>query len=1392
MDISNSNDNSNDNTIETTEINPYPDENFRILIKKDSDGTPTAKREITELLDLHDILIIVAGTGSGKTTQIPQFFYNNPNYAQKKIKIYKKGERIIDQKGKRIIISIPKKISTVSTAKFVATQIAQKEFYAKNNRYYKQKHIKDAEKFGLQNFVGYSVRDNTCRNDKTVVEYMTDGMVINEFQKDPNLSDISLILLDEVHERTVGNDILMGLIPEVIKNRKENNLEPLKCIIMSATLDEDLFLKHFRNFGEGIRVYEKIYRVPGKQNEVITCYSPPQTNNILIDTIAIVHDIHNKENVKNMPELSILVFLTTPKEITDFCNLLNSYNDDMNIHNMNVLPLHASLNYTDQQAATDSEMKDNKRKVIVSTNYAEASVTIPNLFFVIDSGFALETKYDATLNLHGLIKSHIDKAAADQRQGRAGREFKDIPQELKEQKKKFYDFQKNTQHIPGVCFRVYPRERFNNEFKKTSDPKILREEISSHYLFLKTLNKDPEKFMWMQDPSEEQFLRAVQILQDLGALDTEKNITNKGKAMARFVSLKPIHSAILLSSFKYNCKNKALSLVAILSTVEKFDKLYIKDPNFSNFTKEQKTEYTTKQNQRLDALLALEDNDEKKIIMSDHIKVLAIYEAYSRIKNMKDINKRNYKKELLDETKEEVENELMEKIINDLGEDTLNNMLEVEENLEQFKKEFQEEVQKELKIKLEDKSEELASNKITKWCEERYLNEETLKLISIQRKKILKIFTDICLENSIGEEEIDVKIKKKIIQSIDNDGTNDGYNSIIKCMLHGFFLNIAKWSDKDRKYEVINMSGLPQESLAMPSFESLVSRFPKDRKKQKEKPIYPKYICYDKFMYFENPNVNLLDNKDNVEQSKKILSNCSEVNIDDLLTAAPNNYFKDYMTVSAAEKSTTSTDQKAATDRINDRINDLLKNQFNNLEVLRINSDDNNSQFKALAYQLTGDMNKFPIIKSRIFTEINNNLLKYNITDAANVNKYNYDNSSAEFLNVKGDLRTLQAAASIYKKKIINFLYKKGNDNEKESLDYEVISPRIETLSSWEPFQIIYICKDERGTYNPVISTADTEIEKLLNDSNIYHSLSITPRRDRSLSSDDTELDELGVIANDRAMNEFDITNYGYKSNLELLFEWPGNNIILLDTYQGKNKLTTNGCILLTMIISATYIFEGIDITQERIKKIINTDAPNIISKLEDKKVYTPGIFYIQDQIYDIINTYIKNFNDLPFPRNTKYNFSDLTLDISGYDIFNANHIENMMTIMKDAYSPNKKVGCSFQYCNQVAHAITILYEYPDNWIIIDTLNSEPLIKTDDDDKRLSSGTTMTRCKGSLTLHTYLMYYLTNKLSKSKNANHKIKFVKDREQDPMYITHTHDDVRNFSAYIFSLPFDANY
>ena len=91
-----------------------------------------------------------------------------------------------------------------------------------------------------------------------------------------------------------------------------------------------------------------------------------------------------------------------------------------------------------------------------------------------------------------------------------------------------------------------------------------------------------------------------------------------------------------------------------------------------------------------------------------------------------------------------------------------------------------------------------------------------------------------------------------------------------------------------------------------------------------------------------------------------------------------------------------------------------------------------------------------------------------------------------------------------------------------------------------------------------------------------------------------------------------------------------------------------------------------------------------------------------------------------------------------------------MMTIMKDAYSPNKKVGCSFQYCNQVAHAITILYEYPDNWIIIDTLNSEPLIKTDDDDKRLSSGTTMTRCKGSLTLHTYLMYYLTNKLSNLK------------------------------------------
>ena len=1384
-----------------TNVNPYPKDNFNILKTEMNGKLVDHRSEIINKVNNHDILIIVAGTGSGKTTQIPQFFYKNPKYAKQAY-----YDKTLKKKiGKRIIISIPKKISTIGTAEFVARQIAQNELQNTKfaGKYYKDE--KEAQQIGLENYVGYSVRNDTWRNNKTVIEYMTDGMVINEFQKDPYLSDISLILLDEVHERSINNDILMGLIPDVIESRRVNNMDPLKCIIMSATLDEKAFMDHFKNL-KNIKVCEEIYNVPGVQNEIITKFinNPIPTNESTISTIIkYVIDFHSMKNVKEKIELSILVFLSTKKEIILFCEQLNEYINQKKIYDMDVFPLYANLPRDDQIAATNGVNKG-KRKVIVSTNYAEASVTIPNLFLVIDTGFKLESSYDPILNLNTLLKTNIDKAAANQRKGRAGRENVINPKYHLKPPEKFFTFQKEiTKKIPGLCWRLYTNDKFN-ELKNTSDPTILREEISSKYLFLKTLNKDPKNFNWMTPPDKDQLSRAEHILTALGALNENKEITNQGKVMARFNSLEPMHSVILLSSKNYNCQRKALSLVAILSTIDNFENLYIYD--YTDLSQQEIKEYRSKVNDKLDALVDRDSDKNSTKIMSDHLKVLAIFEAYLRKLYTKDVLIDNFKKkeELQEQIREEIRKEIQE-IRKEYEDEEYYEELEkqgiFEEEGEFFKEIFQE--------KLKIKSEELASENITEWCKERYLNEQTLNSISAQRNKLLKLYVNLHIEvhrNKFGEEKNKKELenlKKNITKAIEYDGDNNGVDSIRKCMLQGYFLNIAQWNDEENKYEVINMSELPKESLAMPYFTSLVSRYTKENKKTNKKIQYPKYICYDTFMYKETDNNNLLDNKENKEKTNKTLNNCSEVNINDLLEVAPDNYFEDYINVKKVKKvdkveevkKVASVDEK---DNSNDRIIDrLFEKRFTGLKRLKIKSPDKNSQFKALAYHLKGNMDKFLNIKILIFNELNHHLCKYHAANIDDYKKYFLNNTDHYleayynedyFYNIEGDLRTLQAAANIFEKTIVNLLYKK----ETKSLEYTIISPEIDTNSWEQPFEIIYICKDETETYSPVISTiTEDERSKLLNSldltnnlyvRNTYHGL-LTPRSNISLNEQEVK---------DSKINKFNIINYERKKSLESLFRWDDNKIIYLDAYQGGDpeRLTYNACVLLSMVISATYVFEGKDITSKRIKDIINIEAPNIIKKLQEKNFdYKVGDFYEQDHILDIL-TQLDEFS-----HNTKDKFSDLTnnISITGFNIFDFKHIERMMTVMRLKNTLNKKTGCSFIFANEVEHAITILYEsshpHREKWIIIDTLRDELLVNNNTNllGNPVRSGT-MAICIDALTLHSYLMYYLTKKLS--KNENYKSKLIDDMERDPTYNEDYQisldSDLRNFSAYIFSL------
>lgn len=1077
---------------------------------------------------------------------------------------------------------------------------------------------------------------------------------------------------------------------------------------------------------------------------------------------------------------------------------------------MVVLPLYAGLSSDEQEKATKTKY-DNHRKVIVSTNFAEASVTISNLFYVIDPGFANVASYNATLNRYEICKIGIDKAAANQRKGRAGREF--VPYNTKDYKYNEFDkiimdftdkekLKPEDRNIPGFCDRLYTMDYFTN-FKETSDPKILSEELSTNYLKLKALDKDPRTFMWMTSPSEDQFSRAETILVALGAIESEgsKNITIKGKMMARF-PLKPSYSVILIHSLnrEYACTKKALSLISILSALEKIDNLYITEyPDYlsDDELKKYKKELTNKQNEQLDALIPYgDDNTNTQKITSDHIKLLAIYEDYLDIKNSSNAIKKNSEKKL----REKIERETREELeIKDESLSLLNDKFKIvlETKLKNNSDEFKE---------LENKSED----DVKKWCESKYLNKNELDKISIQRKKLLNILVDICAEISgvAKHPKWNKSTKQEYTRYIDANDAYDSYNSIQKCILTSYFLNIAKWDIGKKRYKVLNQSNDTTESLAMPHSNSLVSRFPKKRRSNaNEQIMWPKYICYDTFMLYEASNNNLIDNKENKPDTVQFLLNCSEIKIKDMLKFAPDYFSTDYFKTNLDSEEldyleslirkdldySKSVDSKDGANGVND----ILKRKHN-LESIPIDSSDKNSQFKALAYHIgkKPSMDNFMDIKIEIFEEIKRYPNKYDILDINHYTKNNnsylneYDYYSSDvFFNIEGDLRTLRAAANIFKKKIVIFYYSK----EYKNLDFDIISPKTEKV--WEqPFEIIYICKNEQESYGPVISRVKKELFSSLLDSK---KLLLKFKKDDSYSDSDYDSDSDSEVKQNLAIYEFNKLNYEkHKTTFNLLFQFPENQIIFLDTYQGntsKSPLTKNGCVLLSIIISATYVFEGISITKERIEQIINIDTPNVINKIRDinTNLYKPGVFYEQTSIESILIEHIKKFDNVEYNKSdsNKEKFADLEITFTGINILNPEHIARMITEMTNANSVNQKVGCSFQFSNQIGHAITILYEpYSKSntrgkWIVIDTLKSKSLVENSYGD----SGT-MTICVDDSTLIAYLKYYFTNAISMKDGDKYAIELGNALINDPTSMSDTEygKDIRNFSAHIFSL------
>ncbi|KAK7460585.1 DEAH-box ATP-dependent RNA helicase prp43 [Stygiomarasmius scandens] len=506
--------------------------------------------EFYKIFSKNQIIVMVGETGSGKTTQIPQFVaYSDLPHT----------------KGKLVACTQPRRVAAMSVAKRVAEEM-------------------DVE-LGRQ--VGYSIRfEDMTEPGTTFLKYMTDGMLLREAMNDPDLTRYSTIILDEAHERTLATDILMGLLKKVAQKRPD-----LKIIVMSATLDAVKFQKYFSlHRGEGDQ-QAPLFKVPGRTHPVEVFYTQEPEPDYVEAAIRTVLMIHRAEEPGD-----ILLFLTGEEEIEDACRKIKLEADDLinqdpdSVGPLVCIPLYSSLPPAQQQRIFDAPPAPRTpdgppgRKVVVSTNIAETSLTIDGIVYVVDPGFSKQKVYNPRVRVESLLVSPISKASAQQRAGRAGRTR------------------------PGKCFRLYTEKDFMSELEEQTHPEILRCNLSNTVLELVKLGiKDLVRFDYVDAPAPETLMRALELLNYLAALDDDGNMTPLGSIMAEF-PLDPQLAKMLIVSPEFKCSNEILTITSMLSVPN----IWVRPPNQRREADEAK------------ALLTVPE--------SDHLTLLNVFNQYMQNK----------------------------------------------------------------------------------------------------------------------------------------------------------------------------------------------------------------------------------------------------------------------------------------------------------------------------------------------------------------------------------------------------------------------------------------------------------------------------------------------------------------------------------------------------------------------------------------------------------------------------------------------------------------------------------------------------------------------------------------------------------------------------------------
>ena len=455
------------------------------------------KQAIYDAIKNHQVVIIAGETGSGKTTQIPKICL----------------ELGLGIKG-YIGHTQPRRLAARSVANRIAEELKTE--------------------IGL--LVGYKVRFSDHVSETTLIKLMTDGILLAEIQKDKLLLQYDTIIIDEAHERSLNIDFILGYLKQLLPKRPD-----LKVIITSATIDVERFSNHFNQ--------APIIEVSGRTYPVEVRYRPPifneedDTNNDFQPILDAIEEL-SAESFGD-----ILIFLTGEREIRDVADILNK----LELRHTDILPLYARLSATEQNRIFQSH---SKRRIILATNVAETSLTVPGIKYVIDPGLARISRYSYRTKVQRLPIEPISQASANQRKGRCGRTS------------------------DGICIRLYDEKDFLSRPEFT-DPEILRTNLASVILQMTSLGLgNIAAFPFVEAPDSRYIRDGIRLLEELGAIyikHHQYHLTETGKILAQ-LPIDPRLARMLVEARRSGCTKEIMIITAALS---------IQDPRERPFDKQQ-------------------------------------------------------------------------------------------------------------------------------------------------------------------------------------------------------------------------------------------------------------------------------------------------------------------------------------------------------------------------------------------------------------------------------------------------------------------------------------------------------------------------------------------------------------------------------------------------------------------------------------------------------------------------------------------------------------------------------------------------------------------------------------------------------------------------------------